>query len=99
MVLFTVFCFRDRLDIAQKFPNDGRAFHNKKSRLSSIFNCIYLTVIFMNYIYPHGIWARISIPGFFDHDAIPMTFYYIYFKGLSNIRLGFDIYEDIPIWI
>ena len=43
----------------------------------------------MNYIYTHGIWARIGIPGFFDHDSIQMTFYYIYFKGLGNIRLGF----------
>ena len=41
MVLFAVsFFFRDRLDIGQKFPNDGRASHNKISRLSSIFNCI-----------------------------------------------------------
>ena len=40
MVHFTVSFFRDSLDIAQKFPNDGRASHNKISRLSSIFNCI-----------------------------------------------------------
>ena len=32
--------FRDHLDIAQKFPDDGRASHNKISRLSGIFNCI-----------------------------------------------------------
>ena len=40
LVLLTFFFSRDRLDIAQKFPNDGRASHNKISRLSSIFNCI-----------------------------------------------------------
>ena len=40
MVLFSVsiFFLGDRLDIAQKFPNDGRASHNKISRLSSITN-------------------------------------------------------------
>ena len=46
-------------------------------------------IISMNYIYPHDIWTRICILGFFDHDSITMTFYYIYFKGFSNIRLGF----------
>ena len=35
MVLFTVsFFFRDRLDIGQKFPDDGRASHDKISLVS-----------------------------------------------------------------
>ena len=46
-------------------------------------------VVFMNYIYPHCIWTRVCINGFFDHDSIPMTFYYTYFKGLSNVRLDY----------
>ena len=42
IVLFTGYLFFSMIvmDIAQKFPNDGRASHNKISRLSSIFNCI-----------------------------------------------------------
>ena len=70
--------------------------HSKISCLSSIFSCITYfychyrpPVIFITYIYPHDIWTRICIPGFFDHDSIAMTVYYMYFKGLSYIRLGF----------
>ena len=86
VVLFTVpFFFRDRLDIAQKFPNDGRASHNKISSLSSTVALYYgPPVIFMNYIYPHGSWARICIPGFFDRDSIPMIFF-IYILKVSVI--------------
>ena len=29
-----------------------------------------IVLISMNYFYPHGIWARICIPGFFGHDSI-----------------------------
>ena len=36
LVLFTFFFLRGRLDIAQKFPNDGRASHNKVTNC-----CIY----------------------------------------------------------
>ena len=40
VLLRYLFFFRDRLDIGQKFPNDGRASHDKIRRMSSIFNCI-----------------------------------------------------------
>ena len=54
----------------------------------------------MTYIYPHGIWTRMCIPVFFDYDSMPTTFCYTYFKGLSNIRLGFGyiyMYADISM--
>ena len=68
----------------------------KRQLIFEIFNIKKCTLFFGNYIHPRGIWTRICIPGFFDHDSIPvthdsipMTFYYIYFIGLSILRLGY----------
>ena len=47
----------------------------------------------MNYNYPHGIWARMCILGFFDHGSIPMTFYYIcsaQSRNRDNSRIVLD---------